>query len=108
MPYRVVVESRVYQMKDRPIPGAKLDEPVCKIVVRDNGIGFDAKFAEQIFIVFQRLHTRTEYEGTGIGLAICRKITDRHGGTIVAKSAEGQGATFIVTLPVKQLRTESP
>ena len=71
-------------------------------MVRDNGIGFDAQFAEQIFVVFQRLHSRTEYEGTGIGLAVCRKITDRHGGTIVAKSAEGQGATFIVTLPVTQ------
>jgi light-regulated signal transduction histidine kinase (bacteriophytochrome) len=52
--------------------------------------------------VFQRLHSRREYEGTGIGLALCRKITDRHGGSIVAKSAEGEGATFIVTLPVKQ------
>ena len=70
--------------------------------MRDNGIGFEAHFAEQIFVVFQRLHTRTEYEGTGIGLAVCRKITDRHGGTIVAKSAEGEGATFTVTLPLKQ------
>ena len=68
----------------------------------DNGIGFDAKFAEQIFVVFQRLHTREEYSGTGIGLAVCRKITDRHGGTIMAKSAQGQGASFIMTLPVKQ------
>lgn len=99
---RVIVEGRVYQMKERNIPGADPGEQICKVVVRDNGIGFDPKFAEQIFVVFQRLHSRSEYEGTGIGLAVCRKITDRHGGTIVAKSAEGQGAAFIVTLPVTQ------
>jgi PAS domain S-box-containing protein len=99
---RVIVEGRVFQMKERRVPGAVPSAQSCKIVVRDNGIGFDSRFAEQIFVVFQRLHSRTEYEGTGIGLALCRKITDRHGGTIVAKSAEGQGAAFIVTLPVTQ------
>jgi PAS domain S-box-containing protein len=99
---RVIVEGRLFQMKERKTPGEPAGEQICKIVVRDNGIGFEPKFAEQIFVVFQRLHNRTEYEGTGIGLAICRKITDRHGGTIVAKSAEGQGAAFIVTLPVTQ------
>ena len=98
----VVVEARVYQMKERNIPGAAPGQEICKLVIRDNGIGFDPKFADQIFVVFQRLHSRSEYEGTGIGLAVCRKITDRHGGTIVAKSAEGQGAAFIVTLPVTQ------
>ncbi len=84
------------------IPGASRGSEICNISVQDNGIGFDQKFADQIFIVFQRLHTRQEYEGTGIGLAVCRKITDRHGGAIVAKSVDGRGATFIVTLPVKQ------
>ena len=98
----VIVEGRVYQMKEPRIASVAPGEEICKIVVRDNGIGFDPKFAEQIFVVFQRLHTRNEYEGTGIGLAVCRKITDRHGGSIVAKSAEGQGAAFIVTLPVTQ------
>ncbi len=98
----VVVEGRIYQMKERNIAGATPGQQICKIVVRDNGIGFDPKFADQIFVVFQRLHSRSEYEGTGIGLAVCRKITDRHGGSIVAKSAEGQGAAFIVTLPVTQ------
>ena len=85
-------------------PGAGRDagRQVCQIRVEDNGIGFEAKFAEQIFVIFQRLHTREEYSGTGIGLAVCRKITDRHGGTIMAKSAQGQGASFIITLPVKQ------
>ncbi len=98
----VIIEGRIYQMKERNIPGAAPGQEICKIVIRDNGIGFDPKFGDQIFVVFQRLHSRDEYEGTGIGLAVCRKITDRHGGSIVAKSAEGQGAAFIVTLPVTQ------
>ncbi|MEP0880998.1 ATP-binding protein [Trichocoleus sp. ST-U3] len=78
--------------------------PMCQIMVEDNGIGFDEKYLDRIFTVFQRLHGRNEYEGTGVGLAICRKIVERHGGTITAKSILGEGATFIVTLPVKQSR----
>jgi signal transduction histidine kinase len=80
--------------------------PRCELTVRDNGIGFDASHREHIFEVFRRLHGRSEYEGTGIGLAICRKIVQRHGGTITASSAPGQGATFVVTLPVRQFREE--
>jgi light-regulated signal transduction histidine kinase (bacteriophytochrome) len=72
----------------------------CQIIVEDNGIGFDEKYIERIFSVFQRLHGRNEYEGTGIGLAICRKIAERHHGSITAKSKLGQGASFIVTLPM--------
>jgi signal transduction histidine kinase len=68
--------------------------------VQDNGIGFDEKYLDRIFGVFQRLHGRGEYEGTGMGLAICRKIVDRHGGSITARSAPGHGATFLVTLPL--------
>ena len=67
----------------------------------DNGIGFDEIYLDRIFDVFQRLHGRQEYEGTGMGLAICRKIVERHGGTITAQSKPGEGATFIVTLPRK-------
>ena len=70
-----------------------------RITVEDNGIGFDEKYRERIFQIFQRLHGRSEYEGTGIGLAICRKIVDRHGGSITANSTEGAGAKFIITLP---------
>jgi PAS domain S-box-containing protein len=70
-----------------------------EIRVQDNGIGFDQKYADKIFQPFQRLHGKNEYEGTGIGLSICQKIVQYHRGTIAAKSAEGQGATFIVTLP---------
>lgn len=71
-----------------------------QIIVEDNGIGFPEKYLDRIFNVFQRLHSRSEYEGTGIGLAICRKITERHHGTITAKSQPGQGAKFIITLPI--------
>ena len=70
------------------------------ILVADNGIGFNAKFADQIFSVFQRLHGRGAYPGSGIGLAICRKIAVRHEGTLIAHSEENQGATFVLTLPV--------
>ncbi len=74
----------------------------CRIEVEDNGIGFDEKHVDRIFTPFQRLHGRSTYEGTGIGLAICRKIVDRHSGSVTARSVPGQGATFVVTLPLKQ------
>ncbi len=80
--------------------------PLFELTVRDNGIGFEEKYLDRIFQLFQRLHSRSEYEGTGIGLAICRKIIERHGGTITARSAPGQGATFLVTLPVREPTSE--
>ena len=73
-----------------------------KIYVKDNGIGFDEKYLDRIFTPFQRLHGRNEYEGTGIGLAVCRKIVERHGGMLTARSAPGEGSTFIATLPAAQ------
>ena len=74
----------------------------CRLVVEDNGIGFDQKYAEQIFTVFERLHGRSDYEGCGIGLAVCRKIARRHGGDIAASGTDGAGARFVVTLPLRQ------
>ncbi|WP_016951857.1 ATP-binding protein [Anabaena sp. PCC 7108] len=71
-----------------------------QIIVEDNGIGLPEAYLDRIFHVFQRLHSLTEYEGTGIGLAICRKITERHHGSIKAQNTPGQGAKFIVTLPI--------
>jgi light-regulated signal transduction histidine kinase (bacteriophytochrome) len=74
----------------------------CQIFIEDNGIGFDEKYTSRIFNAFQRLHGRSEYEGTGMGLAICRKIVERHDGSITAQSVLGQGSTFVVTLPLQQ------
>jgi signal transduction histidine kinase len=74
----------------------------CVITVVDNGIGFNQEYAEKIFKMFERLHGRGVYEGSGIGLAICRKIVERHRGTIVATSTAGEGSTFTITLPVTQ------
>jgi signal transduction histidine kinase len=79
-----------------------LPEPFVTITLEDNGIGFDNQYKEQIFKIFQRLHGRLEYEGTGIGLATCRKIVDRHRGSLDASGVPGQGATFTIEIPMKQ------
>jgi signal transduction histidine kinase len=78
---------------------------ICTISVADNGIGFNERHAAKIFRMFVRLHGRGEYDGSGIGLAICRKIVERHKGTIAAHGTPGEGATFTVTLPVTQVAT---
>jgi PAS domain S-box-containing protein len=75
---------------------------LCRVFVFDNGIGFDEKYLDRIFTVFQRLHGRHAYEGTGVGLAVCRRIAERHGGSITATSEPGRGSTFVVTLPTSQ------
>jgi PAS domain S-box-containing protein len=74
-----------------------------ELTVEDNGIGFEEQYAERIFKIFQRLHSREAYEGTGIGLAVCRKIVERHGGEITATSSPGFGATFKIRLPAEQI-----
>lgn len=76
-----------------------IDTGIATITVSDNGIGFEPRYAARIFRVFERLHGREEYQGTGIGLAICRKIAERHEGTILAEGRPGEGATFTVKLP---------
>lgn len=72
-----------------------------RFAVQDEGIGFDPKYAEKIFGLFERLHGRGTYQGTGVGLALCRRIVERHGGTIEVTSTPGQGATFVVALPAR-------
>jgi len=78
------------------------NKQMIRIVVEDNGIGFDEQYLERIFAPFQKLHGRSEYEGTGMGLAICKKIVERHGGSITAKSTPGKGSLFVIDLPLRQ------
>ena len=97
---RCVSAARLYT-PERPEHRAAAP-PLCELTVADNGIGFKQDYAERIFGIFQRLHGRSEYPGTGIGLATCRKILERHGGTIAASGRPGEGAAFVFTLPVSQ------
>jgi PAS domain S-box-containing protein len=98
------------QIITRPSPegDAEVAKKLCQLTVSDNGIGFDEKYLDRIFNVFQRLHTRNEYEGTGMGLAIARKIVLYHHGDITAKSKPGQGTTFIATFPLTHPKEPSP
>ena len=77
-----------------------------EISVTDNGIGFEEKYLDRIFTIFQRLHGRLEYEGTGVGLAVCRRIVERHRGRISARSVPGQGSAFLIALPVRQFQED--
>lgn len=83
-------------------PGGHGDKGVVRLFVKDNGVGFDEKYLDRIFEPFQRVHKRSEYEGAGIGLALCRKIVERHGGGISARSVANRGSMFVVTLPLRQ------
>jgi signal transduction histidine kinase len=87
-------------MKDASVSNLSAT-PFCRIFIRDNGIGFDQRYAEQIFDMFKRLHGNSEYEGTGIGLALCKRIVEKHNGFISALSQDDHGTTFIISLPLK-------
>jgi signal transduction histidine kinase len=84
-------------VEDAPMP-----DGFCRLIIADNGIGFEEKYLDRIFTVFRRLHTRQDFEGTGIGLAICRRIVERHNGRIWATSIPNQGSTFYIELPRTQ------
>lgn len=100
---RPVIYIRAEFINDKDLRGPQVSAGAyCRITVADNGIGFNEIYLDKIFAIFQRLHSREEYEGTGIGLAIVKKIIDTHNGLITAKSEEGKGATFIMVLPIKQ------
>jgi two-component system sensor kinase FixL len=83
-------------------------QQLCQITFEDNGIGFDEKYVDRIFAMFQRLHGRSKYEGTGMGLAICRRIAEHHGGNITARSIPGTGSTFTVTIPTSRIKEKIP
>lgn len=84
-----------------PVWTGKYTKNYCRIFIEDNGIGFDQRYAEEIFGMFKRLHRNSEFEGTGIGLALCKKIVEQHNGFISARSKVGEGSTFIISLPVQ-------
>jgi len=99
VPPRITVSGKLIPAKNSPGTGGKH----CELRIEDNGIGFDRKYFERIFLPFERLQGRQGPDGAGMGLAICRKIAERHGGGITAESEPGKGSIFIVTLPVNLL-----
>jgi two-component system CheB/CheR fusion protein len=103
----------VITIEAQSVKNLALDAPAdpgghyCRITIKDNGIGFDEKFRENIFALFHRLHSKDSYEGTGIGLAIVKKIIEKHHGLITANSVAGEGSTFVLILPAKQTKPSS-
>jgi light-regulated signal transduction histidine kinase (bacteriophytochrome) len=105
----LIANSIKFSSKDKKIPlihvGVDKKDDFYEFYVKDNGIGIDPKYFERIFIIFQRLHTDSVYPGHGVGLAICKKIVERHGGTMWIDSVSGKGATFYFTISAKEKET---
>jgi signal transduction histidine kinase len=100
-----------FRKKDEPPVIRIYNEPwthLNRIIIEDNGIGFDPKYADEIFMVFKRLHSYHEFEGSGVGLSICKKIIDKHNGFIRAESKIGVGSKFIIEFPVVKLKSAVP
>ncbi|MGE0432654.1 MAG: PAS domain S-box protein [Planctomycetota bacterium] len=98
----------VVRVRGERLPDVRGGSEHWRVTVADNGIGFEIRYLDRIFAVFQRLHGRQEYAGSGIGLAVVRKIVERHGGSITASSKPGEGSTFMVDLPARQTRQHVP
>lgn len=108
VPPVVRIHGRVVDAQRARFNGEAAHPARCVITVEDNGVGFEPKYAERVFSAFERLHSRSDYDGTGIGLSIARKIAWRHRGEITASSTPGQGSTFTLTLPAPQANGASP
>lgn len=108
--YNLLSNAILFHQPERPpiieVSSALLGNDWVQLTVEDNGIGFEEKYTERIFKPFERLHGVSQYPGNGIGLTLCQKVVERHGGTITAKSILGQGTTFIVELPVNQAKNK--
>ncbi len=99
----VEIKSEILRGSLLDIPELEQNKDYCRISITDNGIGFDQQYSDKIFELFQRLHTRNEYQGTGIGLAVCKKIVDKHNGIINVSSKQGHGTKFVIILPTQHL-----
>lgn len=97
----ISIQAETVAEKSPDAPASR-DGAYCRISITDNGIGFNERYLNKIFTIFQRLHPKEEYEGTGIGLAIVKKVVEKHNGIITARSREQEGATFIIVVPLKQ------
>jgi signal transduction histidine kinase len=106
---RPVIKIKATLLSEKSFTGHEDNKgDFCLLTIEDNGIGFDEKYAANIFSLFQRLHPKDSFEGTGIGLSIAKKIIEKHQGLIQAKSTPGKGTMFMMVLPIKQQMNGQP